>query len=143
MTAPRLIHPHHRGGGFTLVEALAVLVFIGIVIPVVLSATGVATRAGSTAARRIEATMLAEAKLEEILATRDWEEGGMEGNFDQSVSGEQLARDDGLGPGDYAWQLTVEDGIDLTLRQLRLRVTWQRHGAEHAVELVTQVREAS
>lgn len=126
---------------FTLMEALAVLVFIGIVIPAILGAVSMATRAASSTTHRIEATLLAEAKLEEILATASWKDGAAEGEFLRSASGELLRDDRATNPPAYRWQLIREDGPDVTLRQLRLRVIWEHRNSERWVELVTLVED--
>ncbi|MEX2673648.1 MAG: type II secretion system protein [Phycisphaeraceae bacterium] len=125
---------------FTLIEALATLVFIGIVLPAVMGAVSVATRAASVATSRVEATMLAESKLEEILVTQSWEDGDAEGDFTESPSGQTLAEQRSGDGSTYRWELLVEDGPDLTMQQLRLRVTWERRGHGYDVELVTLVR---
>lgn len=128
---------------FTLVEALATLALIAVVIPAVLGAVSVATRSASVATSRVEATMLAEAKLEEIIATRSWEDGATESDFAYTASGEPFAEQQGDGPGPaaYRWELTVEESFEVTLRELRLRVIWEQHGRERSVELVTLIRE--
>ena len=128
---------------FTLIEALATLLLIAIVIPPVLGAMSVATRSAGVAGARLEATMLAEAKLDQIIATRQWEDGSDEGDFAYTASDEPLAERDAAGPAAYRWELLVEDGPAPSLRQLRLRVLWHQRGHEHALELVTLVSETS
>lgn len=129
-----------RPRGFTLVEALATLALIGIVVPAVLGAVSVANRAAGVATHRVEAVLLAEAKLEEIRATRSWEDGAAEGDFATNAAGDLIAAEESA-EGAYRWELTVEDGPDLTLQQLRLRVIWEQRGQEREVELVTLVAE--
>ena len=54
--------------GFSLIEVLAALMLVAIVLPVAMRGLSMASRQASVAARRSQATMLAERQLNEILA---------------------------------------------------------------------------
>jgi prepilin-type N-terminal cleavage/methylation domain-containing protein len=76
MTTPaRILAPDRKPGrsarrrrGFTLPEVLATLVFLGIALPAALRAVTLSVQAASSANHRAEASMIASAKMGEILA---------------------------------------------------------------------------
>src|SRR5207244_12940756 len=61
---------------FTLAEVLAALLFMAMVITVALEGRHVASRAGSVAVRKREATRVAERILNESIITTNWNNGG-------------------------------------------------------------------
>lgn len=119
-----------RRHGFTLVEVLATLMLIAIVLPAVMRGIALATAAGSTARRRTEASSLAEAKMNEIIATQQWEGGTLAGDFAPDWP-------------DYHWQATVQpwpqDNTGLSMQQLDMRVTWGTPDHPGSVTLSTLV----
>ncbi|MBI1371549.1 MAG: prepilin-type N-terminal cleavage/methylation domain-containing protein [Phycisphaera sp.] len=148
LTQP-LPHPGERGSarrarGFTFVEVLAAMLLMAIVLPVAMRGITLALRAESDAADRTEALMLAQSKLAELVATGDWQDGSLEGAFDETPSGESMhatdasAADDGPA-GRFTWSAQVEDWLDSRVSQLAVTVTWPSRGAERSVTLTTLV----
>jgi prepilin-type N-terminal cleavage/methylation domain-containing protein len=118
--------------GFTLVEALAALLLIAIVLPVVMRGVSVAARAASSARRNTEAASLAQSKLNELLATQEWKAGYLAGQFDS---------DDGDNAYDYSWSAEATRWSEQYVRQLAVSVTWTSGGAQQSVTLTTLVYE--
>ena len=125
----------HRGRGFTLIEVLAALLLMAVVMPVVMNGISLATRTSSTARRRDEAAGLAQAKLAEIIASGQWQNGNLSGDFSPDWP-------------DYRWEAALQAqmnsnlGItttEVTLQQLDLRVIWRARNAEDSVTLSTLV----
>ena len=73
--------PHAVRRGFTFAEVLATLTMLAIALPAIMGGVSLATRAGSTARRRAEAGGLAESKLNELVATGQWQNGTLSGDF--------------------------------------------------------------
>src|SRR5258708_6588089 len=112
-----------RPGGFTLVEVLAAIVIMALVIPAAMRGITIAARAGELAKHRTEASALASSKLQEIVSTQLWENGGtLSGDFTQE------------GYDQYTWEAELvqwnqpgfapNDIQPQTLQQLNLKVTW-------------------
>jgi hypothetical protein len=100
---------------------------MGIVLPVAMHGISLCTASASVARQRTEAAGLAEAKLNELIATGEWQTGSMSGDF---------------GPAwpEYHWAGgTSDSAADPTLRQLSVRVFWQSRGREREVILATLV----
>jgi len=72
-----------RVSGFTLVEVLAALLFMGIVIPVAVEGLQLASRAGEVARRKSEASRVAERVLNESLVTTNWSQSSQSGTIVQ------------------------------------------------------------
>ena len=113
--------------GFTFVEVLVAMVFMGVVIPVAVEGILLANRAGSVAERKRIATELADAKLTELVVTDEWRYGVTGGEFD-GITG-------------YTWEVQntpwQQDGI----LELAVAVTYQSQGRDYVVELNTLVPE--
>ena len=118
--------------GFTLVEALAALLLVAIVLPVVMRGVSVAARAASSARRNTEAASLAQSKLNELVATQQWRSGYLAGQFDT---------DDGDNASDYSWSAEATRWSEPYVRQLAVSVTWTSGGAQQSVTLTTLVYE--
>jgi prepilin-type N-terminal cleavage/methylation domain-containing protein len=114
--------------GFTLVEVLATLVLIAIVIPVAMRGISLATRMAGHSKKQVEAVSLAKAKLTEIVASKDWQNGDQSGDF-------------GSDRPDYQWSLETSSWSGSSLRQLDLHVFWDTGRVEHSVTLTTLVYE--
>ena len=114
---------HHRRQAFTLVEVLATLVLMGIVIPVAMHGVSIAMSAASNARKTAEAATLAEAKLNELVATREWEFGAASGDF-------------GAQWPDYKWTLATATR-EYEMTELVLSVVWQDRGKERTVSVST------
>ena len=118
---------------FTLIEALAALLLVAIVLPVVMKAVSVGTTSASQSRRRTEAASLAQSKLSELVATENWKSGILSGHFDLSYGDS--------GP-EYGWRATVRPWNEPYVQQLDLYVTWTGpSGAEQSVTLSTLVYE--
>jgi type II secretory pathway pseudopilin PulG len=111
--------------GFTLLEILATFVLVAIIIPVAMEGISLSTKIASDSKRKIEAGILAEQKLTEILITDDWMNGDQDGDF-----GEEFK--------DYEWNLEVLDweGEEL-IRQIDLYVDWISSGKNRSVVIST------
>ena len=128
---------HRSMKAFTLIEALATLALVAIVLPVTFQAISIATATASTAARKVEAVAMAEAKMAELLVTSAWESGTLEGDFTQSPSGEPL--DVGDETANFRWTATLSDWTDATMQELALTVYWTHRGQEYSTTLTTLV----
>jgi Tfp pilus assembly protein PilE len=117
-----------RCGGFTFIELLATVVFLGIIMPVAMQSIGLCTRLGGNARRQIEAASLARMKLTELTCTDDWQSGEKSGDFGEDWP-------------NYRWKAVVSSWTDSVVSQLDLTVTWQAQGREHSVTLSTLVYE--
>ncbi len=121
----RLFHPH----GFTFVEVLAALVFLGILIPVVISALTVANRAAVVAERSTIAVQLGENRLNELMLAAAWTTAESRGDFGQEWPG-------------YRWELKRQDWQSGAMTELTLEVFFPVQGQEHEVRLTTLTNES-
>lgn len=128
-----------RRRGFTLIEALAALLLVGIVMPIAMQALSLVLRLAGTAARTDTAVMLAESTMHEILSQQTWDSTEMEGTFEGEEFGECDLAGTGAAPSPYRWRATLVDWIDSSLTELTVRVTWVARGREHEVTLTTLV----
>ena len=117
--------PHQRRG-FTLIEVLATLLLLAIALPVILHGISIATSAGSLAKQRSEAYGLCESKLNELLATGQYQYGNLSGDFSPDFP-------------KYRWIATVQDWTDPNTEQLDVHVKWTSRGAEQDVVLSSLV----
>ena len=115
--------------GFTLIEVLATIVLMGIVLPVAMHGVSLCMRSAQAARQRTEAAGLAEAKLNELLATGDWQSGLLSGDFGEAWPA-------------YRWNGAATEWSDPTLQELSVRVTWTTRGMERDVTLTTLVYDA-
>jgi prepilin-type N-terminal cleavage/methylation domain-containing protein len=127
-----------RSAGFTLVEVLVAIALMLVVLPAAMRGVMIAARAGEQARHRTEASALATSKLQEILATQEWESGGtLSGDFSQE------------GYPDYIWQAELstwnqagfnpQDIQPQTLQQLDLKVSWKRGNRTDSLAVSTLV----
>jgi general secretion pathway protein I len=122
-----------RARGFTLIEALAALLLVAIVLPVVMHGVSLATRAGASAKRQTQAVSLARSKLAELIATKQWKAGALSGNFDDMPGdGSEL---------DYAWTAETTSWKEQYVKQLDVRVTWTSAGMQKQLTLTSLVYE--
>ncbi len=121
--------------GFTLVEVLATMAIMSIVLPVAMKGIALCSNTASTVRRRSEAGALAEAKLNELIATAQWQSGILAGDF-------------GTDWPDYSWKAEVQtwtpsnstdNGYGNTVSELAVHITWVSRGAERSVTLSTLV----
>jgi prepilin-type N-terminal cleavage/methylation domain-containing protein len=113
--------------GFTLVEVLATMTLMGIALPVVMSGISVATNCADVARHRNEAAALGESKLNEIVATGDWQNGApLSGDFSPDWP-------------DYHWQASVADWTQSGLEQLDVHVSWTGRGGDREIVVSTLI----
>ncbi len=115
--------------GFTITEALAAMLFAGIVLPVAVEGLLEASRAGMMAKESRTAAQLGDAKLTELMATETWRDAETEGDFGEDY------------PGFY-WRLDDEGWSEDTMRVVHLTVYFQVKGREHHVTLSTLALES-
>jgi type II secretory pathway pseudopilin PulG len=118
------------GGGFTLAEVLAALVFMAILIPVALEGLSLASRAGEVAARKSEAGLVADKVLNESIITTNWNSAAQSGTVRQ-------------GSREFRWGLRNEnwnqDPGQSAMRLLSVEVKFNAQDKEYSVRLSTLV----
>ena len=120
-----------RRRGLTLVEVLATIVLVAIVLPASMQGISMCLSASRDARQRSEASALAEAKLNEILATGDWQFGALSGDFGEAWPEYHW------GGGAASWS------SDSTMAEVYVRVTWTARQQEREVVLSTLVYQGS
>jgi len=113
--------PDYRGRGraagrrgFTLVEVLATLMLMTIALPVILQTISIATSAASVSKRRVEASLLCQSKVDELISTGQWQNGQLSGDFQPDWP-------------DYTWTAQVED-FDGVSQELDVTINWLGRG---------------
>ena len=109
-------------GAFTFVEVLAAMVFLGILMPVVISALITANRAAVVAERSTIAAQLGENKLGELLLGNAWSSASSSGDFGTEWSG-------------YRWELSKPTWQTGAMTELTLDVFYKVQGIEHDARL--------
>jgi type II secretory pathway pseudopilin PulG len=115
--------------GFTFVEILAAMAFLGILIPVVISALTVSNRAAVVAERSTVAVQLGENRLSELMLEDAWTTAESRGDFGQEWPG-------------YRWELKRQDWQSGAMTELTLDVFFVVQGQEHDVRLSTLTNES-
>jgi prepilin-type N-terminal cleavage/methylation domain-containing protein len=112
--------------GFTLLEVLATLVFMGIILYPVMQGISLATAAAGEAKHKVEACSLAQTKLAEVMSDFQTlnQTGGSSGTFPDY-------------PG-YTWTSSIEMR-DTNLSQVSVRVSWVARNQERYVDLASLV----
>ena len=118
-----------REQGFTFVEILAALLFLGIVMPVVIGALQVSNRAAVLSERSAVAVQLAENQLAELQIGDAWSSAASTGEFGEEWPG-------------YRWELTKADWENGAMTELQLAVFFTVQGREQDVRLSTLVSES-
>lgn len=111
---------------FTLIEVLATVLLLAIVLPVVMHGISLATSAASTSKHRGDAYGLCESKLNELLATGQWQYGNLSGDFSPDAP-------------NYRWSAEVSDWTEPNVEQLDVHVKWNARNAEQVVTLSTLI----
>ena len=132
--APRRAAPPHAGRsraarrrGLTLVEVLATIVMTAIILPAAMQGISMCTSAAAVSRQRSEAAALAESKLAELLATGEWQYGGLSGEFGEAWP-------------EYRWEGSAAAwAADPTMVELSVRVAWTSRLLEREVVLTTLV----
>lgn len=115
-----------RTHGFTFVEILAAMVFLGILMPVVIGALQLSNRAAVAAERSSIAAQLAENQLAEFQIGNAWTSASASGDFGETYPG-------------YRWELGKPDWESGAMTQLQLTVLFSVQGREESVQLCTLV----
>ncbi len=113
-------------GGFTFIELLATMVFIGVVMPVTMQVVSLCTSLSGQSRQRIEAATLARSKLCELVASREWRTGGLSGDFGNEWPG-------------YRWTAAQGAWSDPIVSQLDVTVEWTERGKDRTLTLSTLV----
>ncbi|MGA2582098.1 MAG: prepilin-type N-terminal cleavage/methylation domain-containing protein [Tepidisphaeraceae bacterium] len=107
---------HKNSGGFTLIEVLITLLYIAIVLPALMGSIVTAAKIADGAKRRDEASGLAQAQLNQILADGTWQNGSSSGDF-------------GVNFPDYKWTSNVQawaaDASGMGIDQIDVTVSWR------------------
>jgi type II secretory pathway pseudopilin PulG len=110
-------------------EVLVTMVLMGIVLPIALRAVSVAVSAATTARRTSEAALLAQTKLNEIVASGDTAMFGVSGDFGQERPS-------------YQW--TCQSFTDAEgFTQITLTVTWQEQRRQRSYNLSTLITDST
>jgi hypothetical protein len=113
-----------RCAAFTLSEALAALLFMAIVIPVVVQAIHTASLAGEVAARKSAAVRVADEVLNESLVMTNWSSGPQSGTKTQG----------GL---EFQWKLSSQSWPADTMQIVTAEVGFSAQGKQYSVKLST------
>ena len=105
------------------------MAFLGILMPVVISALLVSNRTGVVAERSTIAMQLGENRLNEMMLAGAWTSESGRGDFGDEWPG-------------YRWELTKARGRPAAMTELTLDVFFQVQGREHDVRLTTLVSES-
>jgi prepilin-type N-terminal cleavage/methylation domain-containing protein len=117
----------HRG--FTFVEILAALAFLGVLIPVVVSALMVSNRTAVTAERSTIAAQLGENRLNQMMLADAWTSESGRGDFGADWPG-------------YRWEMKQADWNSGAMTELTLDVYFPVQGREQTIRLSTLVNES-
>lgn len=117
-----------KSGAFTLVEILVTLVFMGVVLPAVVSALLIANRASVSADRSAVATQLGQNEMSELLVDNAWASSASSGDFGQDYPG-------------YTWSFSQRDWSDSAMTELTVEVKFQVQGREQSIKLATLATE--
>ena len=114
--------------GFTLVEILATVAILAIVMPATMYGLDLATRLAGLTRQRDVAINLAEARLNDLAVTGDWQNGPLSGTFTSAPH--------------YSWQAATEAWPEpnlpnANLTELTVTVTWASFGRDRQVALST------
>lgn len=120
-----VLHGGRARRGVSLVEVLATLVLVAVVLPAAMHGISVSLRAAAWARRAQEASMLAEAKLNEAIALGAAAPLGTAGDFAPEWP-------------EYRWQARTS-AYDAGLQEVTIAVTWLDRGVERSVSLSTLV----
>ncbi|HEV7867611.1 MAG TPA: hypothetical protein VGO90_08005 [Chthoniobacteraceae bacterium] len=118
-----------RHAAFTFVEILAALAFLGLLVPVIVSALTLSNRAGVIAERTLIATQLGENKLNEMLLGNAWSGGESRGDFGEEHPG-------------FRWEMTQTPWEAGAMTELAIDVIFPVQGQDHDVRLTTLVNQS-
>ena len=115
--------------GFTLVEMLATILIIALVLPTTMRGISLVTRMASQSRREIMASTLAETKISELIASGEWQSGGISrGDFGNDYP-------------EYVWDIDVKNWEISPMSQLSVSVYWDggQYLEDRCVTLTTLV----
>ncbi len=101
---------------FTFTEVLAAMVVVALIVPVAVRGISLARQLAGDDVRYELAARLADEKLNELIATGEWENGDTEGTFDEGTDED----------ANYTWALTsdsFDDDGELALTVLTMTVS--------------------
>jgi len=117
-----------RPSGFTFVEILVALAFIGLVIPVAMQAITISSKAGTFASRKATAVRLGDALLQELAVTDQWRSGSQSGQFEEPYQ-------------DFRWQIQSQAWTEQGMTELSLKVEFLVQDQPYNVVITTLVPE--
>ena len=115
-----------RRSAFTIVELLATLTLVGIVLPVAVRGIVLCLATSAHAKQLAEAAALAQSKMAELVATGQWYDAELDGDFGEDWP-------------DYRWLAQFHEWEDSRLSQLDVCVMWTRRSQDHDVTLNTLI----
>lgn len=116
----------NRRRAFTFVEILATMTILAIVLPPVMRGISLCLATAGSARDVAVATSLAQAKLDELIVTGQWEQAEVAGDF-------------GADAPQFRWAAQLADYEGTELRELSVDVKWSRYGRDRSVRLTTLV----
>jgi len=128
----------HDRSAFTLIEVIATLLLLSIALPVIMSGISLSTRAGSVARRRAEAGGLAESKLNELVATGEWQ-SMLQGDFGTDDPWKDYTWTAELNP----WSQSMGVNGSNVIQELDLHVNWKEGNAQQQSTVSTLVYQSA
>ncbi len=114
----------NRAAAFTLAEVMVALLFMAIVVPVIVQAIQISSRAGEIAARKSAAARVADYILNENII-----------NTNQVLTSQSGVQTEG--PLDFRWKLTAQTWPVDKMQLLTAEVTFSAQGHDYSVKLST------
>lgn len=112
---------------FTLIESLVALAMLAIILPIVMQGISLAIALSSQARQQTEAVNLARFKLDELVATHEWDgSAALQGDFGQQWPG-------------YEWTASVNTWQDGSMSELDVKVTWTARQRQRSIAVSTLV----
>lgn len=115
--------------GFTLIEVLVTLMFLALVLPALMEGISLSSNAADSARRRTEAADLGQSQLASLVATQQWDNGNLAGDFSSQ------------GHADMHWQAVVQawpgDANGVGIKEIDLTVAWTERGHQRLIVLST------
>jgi len=111
---------------FTIVELLATLTLVCIVLPVAVHGILLCLDVAAHARHQAQAAALAQSKIAELVATGQWYDAELDGDFGDDWP-------------EYTWVAQIGEWEDSRLSQLDVYVLWTRRGRDRGVTLSTLI----
>lgn len=125
--------------GFTLLEVLLAIAVLAIALPILLGLRNVDMDLHNQAREMTEATLLAQEKLLEAELAGTYPFGETVGEFLNAPLGTPLTVQSFDRATGYRWKRTVSPTPLGPIREVRIKISWQRGAREEAVEVSTYV----